>query len=261
MEWAKAKNFTILLLIIINIMLLGLNINKNSDNVVSNDRVQNISNVCRNNNININCSLPDTVMPASQLAIREYSYDYVKLQQIFFGTISDVNRTNSYNSIIFTKNDKRMVVEGSKVIYNGPREDSKKYVNGINELLGSFNIQKMTGDTVFYYQSFGREPVFSNYICIENSNDSRMSITVNFSTIVRSVGAKETVIGSDEALYAAIKSITSDIDGQRNILSVERGYYDSRTALSEEGAIPPVYAIYVNDRVYFVNAYTGSCYK
>ncbi len=261
MEWSKAKNFTLLLLIIINIMLLVLNIYKNRDNVVSSERINNITNVCSRNNIKINCALPEDITAAYQIGIREYNYDYVKLQQIFFGSITDVKRTNDLNSVIFTRDDEKLVVENSKAVFTGKQKDYTACLEGINELLGNFDIKRERSDIVCYYQSYGKMPVFSNYICVDNSKEGITEITLNYSEILKSVGARENVIGSDEAVYSAISAINEDFQGEKTITAVEKGYYDSRTALTHEGAIPPVYGVYVNDRVYFVNAYTGVCYR
>lgn len=261
MEWTKAKNFTLFLLVVINIMLLGLNIQKNRNNLVSSERINNITNVCGKSNISISCSLPQDITPAFQLGIKEYSYDYVKLQQIFFGTMSDIKRTNDLNSVIFTRNDEKLTVENSKAVFVGEKKDYTNCINSINELLGDFDIKREMGGSECCFQSYMGLPVFSNYILVDNSSENKTTITLNYSEILRAVGSRESVIGSDEAVYYAIDAINEDINGEKTITSVEKGYYDSRTAISREGAIPPVYAVYVNDRVYFVNGYTGICYR
>lgn len=261
MEWAKAKNFTLILLVVINIMLLGLNIHKNRNNVVSSERINNITNVCSRNNIKINCTLPQDITAAAQIGIREYNYDYVKLQQIFFGSMTDVKRTNDLSSVIFSRNNEKLVVENSKVVFTGEKKDYTSCINSINELLGNFDIKRETDRIQCYYQSYNGLPVFSNYIFVDNSQQNITTITLNYSEILRSVGSRENVIGSDEALYSAINAINDDIQGEKTVFAVKKGYYDSRTALSQEGAIPPVYAVYVNDSIYFVNAYTGICYR
>lgn len=260
MEWSKAKRLTIILLVAINIVLLVLNINKEQSYRVSRERIENIVNVCKNNNINIECSLPESIEARSQLGIQEYNYDYVTLQQIFFGSISGVQRTSDYTSVIFTRDNERLVVENSRAVFTGGTGDYNEYILKLNELLGEFNVVKNIGDSIYYYQSFNELPVFSNYICVEESNGA-VNITLNYSRIRHSVGARESIIGADEAVYSAVDDIVMDIEGERSITSIEIGYYDSRTNLSQEGTIPPVYAICVNDRMYFVNAYTGICYK
>ncbi len=260
MEWSKAKNFTLILLVIINLILFGLNVSKNRSNYVDSGRISNITNVCEKSNIKINCQLPQYITPMAQLGIREYTYDYVKLQQIFFGSITGVNRTSSLNSVIFTKGNEKMVVENSKVVFNGEKKDYSSCISGINELLGEFNAKNERDSVTYYYQTYNDMPVFSNYICVDNSGDNTV-ITLNYSEILRGVGARENMIGSDEAVYAAIDFINEDIQGEKVITSVEKGYYDSRSALSQDGTVPPVYGIYVNDRVYFVNGYTGLCYR
>ncbi len=260
MEWSKAKNFILILLVAVNVILLLLNIIKFMDNTVSTDRIKNIMNICEKNDIEINCQLPSDIMPAPQLFIRKYDYDYVRLQQIFFGSITDVKRTSDLTNVIFTKGNEKMTVENSRVVFTTDKKDYAPYVKGLGELLGEFSAERKSGDTIYFFKTYREIPVFSNYICIDTVND-RLNIILNYSSVLRPVGNKQNIIGSDEAIYCAINRICSDIKGERAITAVEKGYYDSRTALSDEGAIPLVYAIYVNNEIYYVNAYNGSCYK
>jgi hypothetical protein len=261
MEWSKAKNVILILLVVINIILLVLNMYKIQSNTVSNERINNITNICKKNNISINCNLPKDINSTAQLNIKQYNYDYVKLQQIFFGSITNVKRTNDLTNVIFTRDDERLIVENAKAIFSCKKKDYSGYVQGIKDLLGEFDVERQMGNMIYYYQTYKGVPVFSNYICVDLSGKDRMIITLNYCEILRTIGGRQNIIGSDEALYSAINRISSEIEGDIKISLVEKGYYDSRTVLSKDGAIPPVYAVYVNNRVYFVNAYTGSCYK
>lgn len=261
MEWNKAKNLILILLIVVNIILLVLNIYKINSNTVSEERIQNISNICQNNDISINCALPEGIMSAPQLSIKKYDYDYVKLQQIFFGSITDVKRTDDITSSIFTRDNEKLTVENSRVNFTTQNRDYAQYVNNISELLGKFDIERKCGNMIYYFQNYSGTPIFSNYICIDLSSSDKMIITLNYNTVQKTVGSRRKVIGADEAIYCAIDSINNDIEGSKQITMVEKGYYDSRTSLTQEAAIPPVYAIYVNDKIYYVNSYTGSCYK
>lgn len=261
MEWNKAKNLILILLAVINIILLILNVYKLKTNTVSTERIQNIMNICEKYDMEINCRLPEEVLPLTQLSIKKYDYDYVRLQQIFFGSIQDVKRTEDLTSSIFKKGEEKMTVENSRVIFTSPKKDYSLYISNINELLGNFEIERKSGDFIYYFQKYRDLPVFSNYICVDLSVQDKMTITLNYCTIQKSVGSRQNIIGADEAIYCAIDTISKDIQGKKEITLMEKGFYDSRTSLTQEGAIPPVYAIYVNDRIYYVNAYTGNCYK
>ncbi|MGN1317704.1 MAG: two-component system regulatory protein YycI [Lachnospirales bacterium] len=261
MEWSKAKNFILILLIIINIFLLVLNLYKIKTNSVSVERIRNIMNICEDYDTEINCKLPERIIPTSRLSIKKYDYDYIKLQQIFFGTITDVQRTDYLTNVIFTKGKEKLTVEGSKVIFNTDKKEYEGYINSLTELLGSFDIERKAGNSIYYFQKYREMPVFSNYISVDTLKDNTITITLNYSEVLKSTGNRQDTIGADEAIYYAINKISEDISGEKSIKAVEKGYYDNRTSLNQEGAIPPVYAIYVNDRIYYVNAYTGSCYK
>lgn len=247
-------------MVIINLVLLALNVYKIQSNTVSSERTANITNICRENNIQINCDLPKDIGASNQLLIKEYKYDYVKLQQLFFGSITDVQRTNDLNRIIFKKGNETLTIENSKVIFNCPKKDYAEYINSINSMLGKFSVERKSGEMVYYFQTFRGTPVFSNYICVDLSGDN-MVITLNYSEISRPTTSRQNVIGADEAIYYVINQMADDISGPKSITGVEKGFYDSRTSLSEESAIPPVYAIYVNDKIYYVNAYNGKHYK
>lgn len=260
MEWSRAKNLILILLAGVNIILLILNIYKIQSNTVSTQRIENIMKICSQNDIDINCAMPREIVGTPSLAVREYDYDYVKLQQIFFGSITDVQRTSDLSSVIFTRGEERLTVENSKAVFSCPQRDYANYVAELEELLGKFDAEKKSGKLIYYYQTYRGLPVFSNYICVDQSG-SKMTITLNYCSILRWTGERQDIIGADEAVYSAIDRISSDIRGEKAISAIKKGYYDSRTALSQDGTIPPVYALYVNDRVYFVNAYTGMCYR
>ncbi len=271
MEWRKATKYIIIMLLAVNAVLFCLNLYKANSTVVSSGRIADISVLLKDRDITLNCSLPNKYRPMAQLNTHSYSFDYIKLQNLFMSGRTDITRTEKYSSVVFASGNDSLVINGSSIEYTGAAdreltssEDAAAYAaemaNKINELFGSYELYSNEavegGYSIKYYSKYDSKNVFSNflYFTIKGGN---VNISLNYSEINGTAGRKEGIIGSDEALFAAADSIKADYSQKSIISDVELGYYDSELSAADENYAVPCYVIRVENREYFVNAYTG----
>lgn len=117
MDWVKAKNYTIIVLVILNIVLLGLNIYKSFDTRLSYSRINSLNALLKDDNITLSSKLPRSYKPMAEINASEYSFYHIKLQKIFFSGQNNVKRTEEYNSVIFMSDTSRLSLKGSSINY------------------------------------------------------------------------------------------------------------------------------------------------
>lgn len=278
MEWNKAKNYTIVFLVVINILFLGLNIINSRKNILRQEQIDDISLVLKDNNIILSGELPEKFRPMSQLSMSIYDYDYIKLQKIFFGDINNIRRTEEFSRIIFTEGNNRLSIDGNDIEFTGMIDDipadgesavglANKYIKKINGLFGDYSLDGIL-DTdnayqIEYLQRYGEYQVFSNNMTIVISAQGNLNIKLKYYQPVEYKGSKSSVISADEALFVILGKIKEEYPDERiNIKSVELGYYLSENSESVGGMLTaiPHYRISIEDKgkYYYVNGYSGA---
>lgn len=270
MEWKKAREYIIWLLLFVNIVLFGINLYRANDTVVSASRIADITSILKSKDIVLNCTLPNKYRPMSQLYTQNYSFDYIKLQNLFMSGKTDIQRTERYNSVVFTSGNSSLVIRGGSIEYVdtlsaafGSADEAAAYceaiADNINSLFGSYIFYSSSpiegGYSVKYYSKYDNRNIFSNFLYFTIRGNS-LNIALNYSDIQESGGRKR-IVGSDEAVFSAIDSIKNDCPQGCTISDVELGYYDSRLSASDENYALPCYIIRAENNEYFVNAYTG----
>lgn len=273
MDWIKAKKFTIIVLVILNIVLLVLNIYKSFDTRLSYSRINALNSILKSDNITLSTKLPTSFKPMAEINASEYSFDHIKLQKIFLSGQSNVKRTEEYNSVIFISDTSRLSVKGSSINYTTTlsysvnsdemaKEYADKLVNSINSEFGKFKFYSIyntnDGYVIKYYEKKDGYNIFSNfaYFTIKENN---VSVAINYVKLGSTIDTKNNIYAADEALYSAVKSIKKEIE-KPVITDVKLGYYAIKINSAGEVVAIPFYLISVNNNEYYVNAYTGECF-
>ena len=278
MEWNKAKNYTIVFLIIINLLFLGLNILNSRKNILKQEQIDDILLVLKDNNITLSGELPQKFRPMSQLSMSVYDYDYIKLQKIFFGDINNIKRTEEFNKIIFTDNNNRLSIDAGKIEFIGaadsiPEDEesavsaAESYVKKINSVFGDYSLGCILnidgGYQIEYLQRYGEYQVFSNSMIITLDGQGNINLVLKYYQPIEYKGSKISIISADEALFVLLSKIKEDYPDERvNIESVELGYYlnDNSESLGGVLAAIPHYRISIEGKgqYYYVNGYSGA---
>lgn len=273
MDWIKAKKYTIIVLVILNVVLLVLNIYKSFDTRLSYSRINALNSILKSDNITLSTKLPTSFKPMAEINASEYSFDHIKLQKIFLSGQSNVKRTEEYNSVIFISDTSRLSVKGSSINYTTTlsysvnsdemaKEYADKLVNSINSEFGKFKFYSISntndGYVIKYYEKKDGYNIFSNfaYFTIKENN---VSVAINYVKLGSTIDTKNNIYAADEALYSAVKSIKKEIE-KPVITDVKLGYYAIKINSAGEVVAIPFYLISVNNKEYYVNAYTGECF-
>jgi hypothetical protein len=278
MEWKKAKNYTIIFLIVINCVFLVLNIIKKNDTRLSSESVSAVAEVLANRGIVLDCELPTDYSAMAQLNMNAYEYDNIVLQEIFFGELNDVKRTEENGDVIFSTADGKLTISGDSVRFSSgstntggvtdidlAKEKADEYVDKLNERFGnySFNVGVDTDEGYFfeYRENFRGQVIFSNYFKMWFYDDGKTEIAFNYQQPVEYKKSSEDIISADEAVYAAAKGV--DLPSDRTqapvISGVEKGYYLVERHGTGDLVATPQYKVYFNEGrlACYVNAYSG----
>lgn len=272
MEWTRAKKYTVLFLVLLNLVLLCLNVYKSFETRLTSGRIDNISALLNSNGITVMCSLPSNYKPMAEISTNEYSYDYVGLEHIFMGHDTNVRRTDEYNSTVFISDTSRLTIKGSGISYTSKtdtavksareaREYADSIIKAVNNSFGKYDFYNITetesGYTLRYYEKVKGKNVFSNFAYCTIKDDN-VSFDMNYTRLGGETGENINIFAADEALYGAMDNICEDFE-KAGITDVELGYYVINSDYGGNNAIP-FYLITANNKEYYVNAYTGECF-
>ena len=256
MDWVKAKNYTIIVLVILNMVLLGLNIYKSFDTRLSYSRINSLNALLKDDNITLSSKLPRSYKPMAEINASEYSFDHIKLQKIFFSGQNNVKRTEEYNSVIFMSDTSRLSLKGSSINYT----TTLSY--DINNEFGKFKFYSISSANdeyvIKYYENREGYNIFSNFIYFTIKGNNA-SIALNYVKLGSVIDTKNNIYAADEALYSAVKSIKKE-EEKPVITDVKLGYYAMKVNSAGEVVAVPFYLINASNKEYYVNAYTGECF-
>ena len=273
MEWSKAKKYTIIILLILNIILLSLNVYKSFETRLSSTRINAVTSLLLSKNITIASTLPRNYKPMADIVVTENVFDYIKLEKIFMEGQNNIRRTDEYNSVVFISDNSRLAIKGSTINFTSNygseinnETDAKAYaqklVNRINEDFGRYTFyssyKTSDGYSIKFYEKNDNHNIFSNfaYFTIKGSN---IALALNYVKIGNELSEKNNIYAADEALYSAAKLIGEE-NKKPNISNVELGYYAIKSSTGGESIATPFYLIIANGKEYYVNAYTGECF-
>ncbi len=273
MEWTRAKKYTIIILLLLNAILFGLNMYQKFETRLSSSRINAVTSVLEEKGITIASTLPRNYKPMADMSTSEIAFDYIKLQKIFMSGQSDVKRTDEYNSVVFMSDTSKVAIKGSTINYTSENSvelsdesSAKAYaqnmIDSINKYFGNYSfhsIYKIDGGySIKYYEKINNHNVFSNfaYFTIKGKN---VALAMNYLRTGNELSGKNNIYGADEALYSAADLIAAEIKDPR-ITKVELGYYAIKLNSGSDEVAVPFYLIVANNKEYYVNAYTGESF-
>lgn len=287
MEWASAKKFVIILLVILNICLFGLNYRQKREDIMTASQERAIFEVLSQNGITMYTNLITEYEPMRRLSVTVPSYTKEELENIFFhGKKTTVVPGNK--NTIYTLEDTQLILDGQKgtLTFGDTNKESDKkepmtskeateiaqsYMDEIQTYFPDFTPSGTTetedGFLVEFYGNYRKQPVFSNCFRFFLSNHTITRIEFTYCRIGGYSGEKKDIFYSDEALLTFMRELnpkqnTDEITVNR----IELGY-----DLLEQGEFPengkfnliPCYHIYTMEQnaPYIINAYTCQIVK
>lgn len=279
MEWGNAKKFVIILLVILNVALAGLNYRQRQENTMTASQERAIFEVLSQNGITMYTDLLTDSAAMSRLSAEMPEYSKETLERLFFGsektTVTVRGEQNIYRGegTTLTLSGSHGVLKKENVA-GGKGELTKeeaertaqKFIDGTEHFFGAYDepvvLEKEDGFEVRFYGLYKRESVFSNYFYIFVTKDGIREITFDYCPIQDYSGEKRDLAYSDEALLTFMREWKKgEKTTEATIHRIELGYDKmERDNTSADGTIylDPCYRIYLmeEEEPYLINAYT-----
>ena len=279
MEWGKAKNFVIVLLLIINVVLAGLNYKQRQENTMTSAQERAIFEVLSQNGITMYTELPTDAVSMSRLEVELPKYSKETLERLFFGSEkTTVTVKGSQN--VYRNSHAVLTMDGAHGLFKKAGMDTGKgdmtkadaqkaaqaFIDGTEHFFGVYDTPRVTEEKDCFRVDFSgvykRENIFANYFSIQVTQSGIKQIEFEYCPIMDYSGDKRDLAFSDEALLAFMREWKRNGEAkQATIQHIELGYDKmERSTASMDGSIylDPCYRIYLmeEDTPYLVDAYT-----
>lgn len=279
MEWGNAKKFVIILLVILNVVLAGLNYRQRQANNMTSAQERAIFEVLSQNGITMYTELPTNAASMARLEVELPEYSKETLERLFFGgektTVTVRGDQNIYRgeTATLTVNGaqgllKRDDVEPGKgeMTKADAQREAQKFMDGTEYFFGTYDepmvMELEEGYRVDFYGLYKRGNVFANYFSFLVTQGGIKEIEFEYCPVIGDSGEKRELAFSDEALLTFMREWKKNSgEQQATIHRIELGYDKmERSTASTDGAIylDPCYRIYLleEEEPYLVNAYT-----
>ncbi|MBQ7103621.1 MAG: hypothetical protein IJN89_06145 [Anaerotignum sp.] len=283
MEWGNAKKFVIVLLVIINVVLAGLNYKQRQGNNMTSAQERAIFEVLSQNGITLYTELPADGASMTRLEVELPDYSKETLERLFFGgekttvTVKDsqVLYRNAYASLTLDGAHglfkKAGVEEGKEGMTKADaQKEAQRFIDGTEHFFGVYDepvvTEKENGYRVDFFGLHKRENVFANYFSIIVTRGGIRQIEFEYCPVAGHSGEKKELAFADEALLTFMREWKKNGTAeQATIHHIELGYDKvERSTAAVDGAIylDPCYRIYLmeEEEPYLVNGYTCQIY-
>lgn len=279
MEWGNAKKFVIVLLVVLNVALAGLNYRQRQENTMTSAQERAIFEVLSQNGITMYTELPTNAASMPRLEVELPAYSKETLERLFFGgektTVTVRGDQNIYHGeeATLTLNGAQGLLERDAVKMGkgdmtkaDAQREAQKFMDGTEHFFGAYDEPMVTeeeaGYRVDFYGLYKRENVFANYFSFLVTQGGIKQIEFEYCPVVGDSGEKRELVFSDEALLTFMREWKKNgAEEQATIHRIELGYDKmERSTASTDGVIylDPCYHIYLleEEEPYLVNAYT-----
>jgi len=284
MEWSGAKKIVVVLLVVLNIVLAGLNFYQRSDSSMTGSQERAIFEVLSKNGITIYTELLTDVVPMYRLETGAPQFRKEVLEEIFFDGAKTVVTLGTDN-YMYTGSDRILIIDGNKgeLIFDdmATRADeitrqeaaslARSFLRKCEAEFGGYT-ESVVFDTEYgwmlvYCAEYRGTSVFSKYFTFYIGDDGIYRVDFSYYAIHGYGGDVQDVLACDEALLAFMRKWKECGNAERaTIQNIEIGY---ELPLSEEAETGSVYYLEPHYRItlaneaeqYLVNGYSGQVVK
>ncbi|WMI81471.1 hypothetical protein [Anaerotignum sp. MB30-C6] len=283
MEWAGAKRFVIVLLIILNVGLAGLNIRQRRENTMTSAQEKAIFEVLSENGITMYTDLKIGAEPMDRFEAKVPTYVKEELETAIFD--GEKTRVSLGNQKVYKTNTKTLTLDGDRGTFTDKsiekgltslgREDAielaEHKMEQMKHIFGSFQLSYVSkgedGWRVEFCTTYRNETIFSNNFTFFVSDLGIYGIDFTYCEITGVSQEKKDICFTDEALLTFMREWKKR-DGAKDatIQKLELGYdlMEQGSAVAGTGLyLEPCYRIYLMEesQPYLVNAYTCQIVK
>lgn len=280
MDWKLTKNYTIIFLIVLNILLLIINFFKEDKYKLSQTQKSSINFFLDQNDIKLYDDIPKKFYPMSSISMKKVNYNEIILQKIFFENLDSIVRTTEFENTIFkNKNNQTLLINDSYVLYEGDIDKGKKFQysksNSIKEgdeikrriekEYGKMILDRVVENkdyfSISYNQRINNFKVFNNFLNVNVYKDGKITVLFNQYSEVKYLGDKKEICSADEAIYTFAQEIRNLFSDEEVYISqIDLGYFLGLSKNEIEFIFKPYYRFYIKniDTPFYINAYTNT---
>jgi hypothetical protein len=264
MNWNKAKNISIYILLILNGVLFLLVYLQNDTYRLNSQQQQTIIGILSDNNISVNTPLVTRFSPMRPILLYNAEYD-IPMFELLFG-VDDIEATN--NTVIYTNDiqpshSENISREAIRLLADG-------FVRAIPPSLDGFAPEFrferliMLDENLFnvsYRQVYGSQILFNNFVSLTYRSDTLLNARIRFSKISGYSGTRHEIYPCDEVLFVFMREMRRiDPSEIYSINQIDIVYYTN-----EINQLPyinfevyPAYRIHIDGIIapYIIDAYT-----
>lgn len=285
MEWSKAKQFVIVLLVLLNIALAGLNYRQKQENVMTSAQERAIFEVLSRNGITMYTDILTEFAPMSRITGEIPSYSKETMERLFFGSQKTM-AIRKGDGMLYRKEGASLLLDGAKGTWEDTGialgkdgldrskaiQTAKEFLEGTEHFFGMYAEpvvqEKKDGFAVQFYGTYKRDKVFSNTFSVFVTQEGIRRIQFHYCPIKGYQGEKKNICYSDEALLTFMREWRKEQhDYEATIHRIELGYGMTESGTTMEDLrtveLEPFYRIYLmeEDEPYLINAYTCQMVK
>lgn len=278
MDWKLAKNYTIIFLIILNIILFVANFFNDNKYKISQSQKNAIMSYLEKNNINLYTDLPVKHYPMQQIRVIKQSYDYFVLQDIFFENKENIKRTEEFSNTIFSNENETLTIYPDSIFYESlPNNEEAyyskddvlefcdKYIEEIKKHYSSFTLDRIVENDEYFLVEFNQKinnyTIFNNYIKFKIYKNGAKEIYFYYLEVDNFFSSKLDICSIDEALYVFSKEMKEVFgDEDISIRQIDLGYYSQDISSESVITLIPHYRFFITNtkEAFYVNAYTNT---
>ncbi|WP_250278605.1 hypothetical protein [[Clostridium] colinum] len=278
MDTKLAKNYTILFLIILNILLFFISFLLKDKYKLDKEQEKAIVSYLEQENIKIYTELPKKYYPMHKISMKKTKNDNLMLQKVFFDNTSNLIRTEKFEDTIFKQGDKILIINNLFIHFKDLEEKdnfaynkkncfsiAKEYKDNLEKIYGKMYLDRFEEEEeyifVSYIQKLNKYKIFNNILNIKIYKKGKVEIYFNNYQKPDIISEKIDICSSDEATYTFIKKIKTLIpDKVIYITQIDLGYYLKYDNENITFSFLPYYRFYIKNSKtpFYVNAYTNS---
>lgn len=279
MEWRFAKQVVIVLLIVLNVILAGLNYQNNQKNVLTVAQEKAVFEVLSKNGISLYTDLLTDFPPMRKIALQVPSYGREEWKKLFFED-EDTSVTVEFGNTILKSKEKILTTEGNHGTLQFLKTEKKqgelstaqatKLANLFMESIGkeSFRFggiqEENMGYWVTFFEEYKGEPIFSSRYDVFVGYGGVETVEMDLFEIAGYSGDKKDICFSDEALLTFLREVRQGGANENpiTVTKMELGYDfqdDEEAVAGSVMKLVPCYRISVmgEKKDYLINAYTN----
>ena len=278
MDTKLAKNYTIIFLLVLNILLFAISFFLEEKYKITKEQEDTIISYLEKENVKIYTKIPKKYLPMPKITMKKTKHDNLLLQNIFFDTNNTVTRTERFEDTIFKQDNKTLKVNNLFVHFSDldkkqgflyDKENcikvAERYKESLEDVYGKMYLDRVIDEKEYYFISYIQKTdgykIFNNVLNIKVYKEGEIELYFNNYSKKDVLSKKLNICSLDEAIYTFVKEIKNLIPNQEiYIRQIDLGYYlkinDENINLSFE----PYYRFYIKDNrePFYVNAYTNT---